>query len=83
MYLSWASPCGSAVKNQPIMQETQETQVQSPESGRSPGEGNDNLLRYSRLENAMDRGTWRAIVHDIWTLSLRELDRTEAPEHVY
>ena len=31
----------------------------------------------------LDRGAWRAIVHDIWTLSLRELDRTEAPEHVY
>ena len=26
------------------------------ESGRSPGEGNDNLLQYSRLGNPMDRG---------------------------
>ena len=32
-------------------------------SGRSPGEGNGNLLRYSCLENPMDRGSWRAIVH--------------------
>jgi len=29
-----------------------------PGSGRSPGRGNDNLLQYSCLENAMDRGAW-------------------------
>ena len=29
-----------------------------PGSGRSPGEGNGNLLQYSGLENFMDRGTW-------------------------
>ena len=28
-----------------------------PGSGRSPGEGNGNLLQYSCLENAMDRGS--------------------------
>ena len=28
-----------------------------PESGRSPGEGNDNPLQYSCLENPMDRRT--------------------------
>ena len=28
--------------------------------GRSPGEGNSNLLQYSCLENSMDRGPWRA-----------------------
>ena len=28
----------------------------NPESGSSPGEGNDNPLRYSFLENPMDRG---------------------------
>ena len=27
-------------------------------SGRSSGEGNDNPLQYSCLENLMDRGTW-------------------------
>ena len=27
--------------------------------GRSPGEGNDNPLQYSCLENSMDRGAWR------------------------
>ena len=39
-------------------------------SGRSPGEGNDNPLQYSYLENTMDRGPWRATVHEVsksWT----------------
>ena len=30
--------------------------------GGSPGEGNDNLLQYSCLENSMDSGAWRATV---------------------
>ena len=29
-----------------------------PESGRSPGEGNDNPLQYSCLENPMEGGAW-------------------------
>jgi len=36
-----------------------------PWLGRSPGEGNNNLLQYSCLENSMDRGAWQAIVHGI------------------
>jgi len=36
-----------------------------PGSGRSPGEGNDNPLQYSCLENSMDRGVWWATVHGI------------------
>ena len=36
-----------------------------PGSGRSPGEGNGDPLQYSCLENSVDRGTWRAIVHGI------------------
>ena len=41
-----------------------------PESGRSPGEGNSNLLQYSCLKNPMDRGAWLATVHRVtksWT----------------
>ena len=34
-------------------------------SGRSPGEGNGNLLQYSCLENSMDRGAWWAAVHGV------------------
>ena len=36
-----------------------------PGSGRSPGEGNGNLLQYSCLENSMDRRAWRATVHGV------------------
>ena len=35
-----------------------------PGLGRSPGEGNGNLLRYC-LENPMDRGAWWATVHGV------------------
>ena len=36
-----------------------------PRSGRSPGEGNGNLLQYSFLGNPMDRGAWQAIFHGV------------------
>ena len=36
-----------------------------PGLGRSPGEGNGNPLQYSCLENPMDRGAWRAIIHGV------------------
>ena len=36
-----------------------------PGLGRSPGEGNGNPLQYSCLDNPMDRGAWRAIVHGL------------------
>ena len=43
-----------------------------PGSGRSPGEGNGNLLQYSCLENLMDRGPWQATVHGV----TKELEMT-------
>ena len=36
-----------------------------PRSGRSPGGGRGNPLQYSRLENPMDRGAWRATVNGV------------------
>ena len=36
-----------------------------PGLGRPPGEGNDNPLQYSCLENPMDRGAWKATVHAV------------------
>ena len=36
-----------------------------PESGRSPGEGNDNLLQYSYKGNPMDRRAWWATVQGL------------------
>ena len=41
--------------------------------GESPGGGHGNPLQHSCLENPMDRGTWRAIVH-----GAAESDVTEA-----
>ena len=39
-----------------------------PGLGRSPGEGNGNSLKYSCLENPMDRGAWWATVHGLQTV---------------
>ena len=36
-----------------------------PGLGRSPGGGHGNPLKYSCLENPMDRGTWWATVHGV------------------
>ena len=36
-----------------------------PASGRSSGGGHGNLLQYSCLENSIDRGAWRAMVHRV------------------
>ena len=36
-----------------------------PGSGRSPGGGNGNPLRYSCLKSPMDRGAWRATGHGV------------------
>ena len=36
-----------------------------PVLGRSPGEGNGNTLKYSCLENSMDRRMWWAMVHGV------------------
>ena len=43
------------------------------ELGRSPGEENGNPLQYSCLENPMDKGAWRATVHEV----AKESDTTE------
>ena len=57
-----AFPGGSVVKNPPA---NTEDAGSIPGSERSPGEENDNPLQYSCLENSMDRGPWRATVHEI------------------
>ena len=36
-----------------------------PGSGRSPEEGNGNLLQYSCPENPIDGGAWQATVHGV------------------
>ena len=55
-------PGGLVVKNLPAKAEDLGL---IPGLGRSPGEGNGNPLRYSWLENPMDRGAWRATVQGV------------------
>ena len=51
-----------------------------PGSGRSPGGGHSNLLLYSCLENPMDRGAWRAVVHGVAKSQTTEgLSRRHSP----
>ena len=47
-----------------------------PGLGRSPGEGNGNLLQYSCLENPMDAGAWGATVHGVTKSRTRLSDFT-------
>ena len=51
-----------SVNNLPAMQVDP---VLIPGLGRSPREGNRNLLQYSCLENPMDRGAWQVTVHGV------------------
>ena len=46
--------------------------------GRSPGEGNDNPLQFSCLENLLDSGVWQATVHRV-----TESDVSEATKRTY
>ena len=48
-----------SVKNLPVLRRPRF----DPGMGKSPREGNGNLLQYSCLENPMDRGAWQAAVH--------------------
>ena len=59
---SWTSLVAQAVKNPPAMPETR---VRSLVCKDPLGEGNDNSLQYSCLENPMDREAWWAIVHGV------------------
>ena len=51
-----ASQMALVVKNPPANAENTREDSSIPELGRSPGEGNDNPLQYSCLENYMGRG---------------------------
>ena len=70
-------PGGPVVKNPPSNgSDSKESACNAGDPGslprlkRSPGEGNDNLLQYSCLENPMDRGARQVTVHGVaksWT----------------
>ena len=69
----WGFPGSSVVKNLPANIGDIGDTGSIPETGRSPGAGNDNPLQYSCLENPVDRGAWRATVHRV----AKESDTTE------
>ena len=58
----WSFPGGEVIKKTPANAE--DTNL-IPGLGRSPGGGNGKPLRYSCLENSMDRGPWWATVHGV------------------
>ena len=61
-YSKLGFPGGSAVRNPPAKAGDAGS---ISGLGRSPGEGNGNLLQDSCLENSMDRGAQWAIVHGV------------------
>ena len=61
-----------SVKNLPANAEDVRDAGSIPGSGRSPGQGNGNLLQNSCLKTPMDRGTWWPTVHGV----AKELDTT-------
>ena len=56
---------GSGVKNPPANAGDLGDPGSTPGSGRSPGEGNGNLLQYSCLENSVDERARWAIIHGV------------------
>ena len=69
-------PDGLVVKNLPANAGASGDEGLIPGSGGSPGEGNGNPFQYSCLQNPMDRGAWRAVVHRVtksWT-QLKQLN---------
>ena len=58
-------PAAQQVKNLPVVQETQEMQVQSLGREDPLEEENDTLVQYSCLKNPMNRGAWQVTVHNV------------------
>jgi len=59
---TWGFPYGSAGKES-VCSTGDPGSI--PGLGRSPGDGNDNPLKYPCLENLMDTGAWWAAVHGV------------------
>ena len=65
MKFKGASQLVLVIKNLPANAEDVRDMSLIPGLGRSPGEGHGNPFQYSCLENPMDGGAWRAIVHRV------------------
>ena len=61
----WASQMALMVKNLPANAGDRRHTGSIPGSEKFPGEGNDNPLQYSCLENPRDRGVWWAAVQGV------------------
>ena len=73
IYISvWDSQVAVVVKNLPANIEDTRNASSIPESGRSPGVGNDSPLQYSCLGNPIDRRAWWTKVHAV----TKEVDTT-------
>ena len=73
-------PCGSLIKNLPANAGDRRNRSLTLGLGRTPGEGNDNPLQYSCLENPTDKGAYRATVHGV-IKSRTRLKRQNASMH--
>ena len=56
---------GASVKNLLASAGDERDMGSIPGLGKPSGEGNGNPLQYSCLENPIDRGVWRAMVHGV------------------
>ena len=63
--ISFDSQGGSVVKNLPASAGEARDMGTISGWGRFPGVGHGNPSQYSCLKNPMDRGAWRAIVHEV------------------
>ena len=84
-YSIWASQVSLVVKYSPANAGAYET-GSIPGLGRSPGGGYDNPLQYSCLENPMDRGALRALVHRVaksWTWLKQPYTHTRIPYKLF
>ena len=85
MCLSVGSQVVLVVENPPVNAGDLRDAGSIPGSGRSPGEGKGNPLRYSCLGKLMDRGPWWATVHGItksWA-QLKQLSTNMHTPHTY
>ena len=62
---TWASQVALVVKDMPANVGDVRDVGLIPGLGRSPGEVYGNSFQYPCLENPMDKGSWRAMVHRV------------------
>ena len=72
---------GRVVKTLPARARDTRDMGLTPESGKSPGGGNGNVIQYSCLENSMDTGAWRATVHGVTKSRTRLSTDTHMDSH--